>query len=190
MPDPFITAQDLSDILGRDVTSDAGATIAIDAACDMCRTISEQQFNRGTTTATLDGSGTDSLVLPQMPVLSAGTVLVSGGTISDYVLKENGVLIRRLSDPTAVAADGWTGFRPDTLVWPYGRQNVQVTYDHGYDDADLPRDIRMVALKLAERFVLQGPAIQESLGQASIRYAGAATDLTMGEKAILRKYRR
>lgn len=187
MPTPFITAQDLSDILGRDVTNDNGATIAIDAACDMCRTISEQQFNRGTTTATLDGSGTDSLVLPQMPVTSAGTVLVAGGTITDYVLKENGVLIRKLASS---ATDSWTGWRPDTIVWPYGRQNVQVTYDHGYDDADLPRDVRMVALAYAQRLVVQGPAIQEGLGQASIRYAGAATDLTVGEKAILRKYRR
>jgi len=190
MPDPFITTGDLSDILGRDVTNDDGAVIAVDAACDMCRTISEQEFNRGTTTITLDGSGTDSLVLPQMPVASAGTVVVSGGTVTDWVLNSDlGTLIRKVQDPAAVA-DWWSGFSPDIVVWPFGRQNVRVTYVHGYLDADIPRDVRMVALSYAQRIVVQGPALLEGLGQASIRYAGAATDLTNGEAAILRKYKR
>jgi hypothetical protein len=47
----------------------------------------------------------------------------------------------------------------------------------------------MVALAIATRLIVQGAALQEGRGQASIRYAVASTDLTAGERAILRKYR-
>src|SRR5215831_8894211 len=105
MPDPFITTQDLSDLLGRDVTADNGAVMAIDAACDVVRDITEQDFNAGTTTITLDGSGTGKLV--------RGTAGV------------------------------W-----QAAMWPLGRQNVRVTYEHGYQPTDVPRSIRIVALQL------------------------------------------
>lgn len=176
MPTPFISRQDLSDYLGRDVTADDGALIAVDAACDTVRTLTEQSFNQATGTAVLDGTGTDALVLPERPVSGAGTVTVDGGTVTDFALADNGVLIRKADDCT-------------TLVWPAGRQNVVVTYDHGYADEELPRDIRMVALTLAARLIVQGVAQYEVQGQNQIRYAVASTDLTNGERAILRKHR-
>lgn len=178
MPTPFITQQDLTDVLGRSVTADNGAVIALDAACEIVRTVAEQTFNRVTgDQIALDGSGTDALLLPQLPASNIGQVLVDGTAVSDYVLGDNGVLFRRGALPDAGA-----------LVWPTGRQNVQVTYDHGY--TEVPRDVRMVALAVAQRLVVQGPFIEESLGDARGKYAVASTDLTNGEKAILRKYRR
>lgn len=177
MPDPFISQQDLTDYLGRDVTSDDGAIIALDAACDICRTVAEQQFNQDTTVFTLDGTGTDAILLPQLPVNAAGTVLVNGGTITDYVLNGHGVLFR-----------GTAGCDPRP-TWPLGRQNIVITADHGYATVDLPRDVRIVALSIASRLIVQGIAVEESLGTSRIKYAGPATDLTNGEKMILRKYR-
>lgn len=188
MPDPFISRQDLTDYLGRDVTADDGALIAIDAACEICRSLTEQSFNEATDTITLDGTGTDALLLPELPVSNAGTVTVSGGTVTDYVLKDDGLLIRKYPDPVTV--DYWSDERPPTVVWPAGRQNVEVTYDHGYADEDLPRDVRLVALSIASRLVVQGVASQETVGETSVRYGTNATDLTAGEKAILRKYKR
>lgn len=178
MPDPFISQQDLSDILGRDVTADDGALAAVDAACDICREIAERSFNQVIGgTATLDGTGTDALLLPELPVSRAGTVLVDGTAITDYTLSGNGLLLRGSagSDP-----------RP---IWPSGRQNVTVTYDHGYADADIPRSVRMVALSIASRLIVQGVAKSESVGEVSVNYAVASTDLTNGEKLILHKYR-
>jgi hypothetical protein len=66
---------------------------------------------------------------------------------------------------------------------------VQVTYDHGYATADIPRPVRMVALQLAARIVTQGVAVAETVGDVSIRYAGPAMDLSAGEKSILKRYR-
>lgn len=178
MPDPFISTKDIVDYLGRGGTADPGMIIAADAACDMVRTLAEQSFNQATSTVVLDGSGTDALLLPELPASGAGTVLVNGGTVTDYVLNGNGILLR-----------GTAGVDPRP-VWPAGRQNVQVTYDHGYGDQDIPRDVRMVALSIASRLVVQGPTKSESIGPAGVQYAIASTDLTNGEKAILRKYKR
>lgn len=179
MPDPFISTQDIVDYLGRGATGDPGMIIAVDAACDIVRTVAEQTFNQVIGgTVVLDGTGTDALVLPGRPVTAAGTVLVDGTAITDYVLTANGMLFR-----------GSAGGDPRP-VWPTGRQNVQVTYDYGYADADLPRDVRMVALSIASRLLVQGPASEEQVGDVRIKYASAATDLTNGERMILRKYRR
>jgi len=180
LPNPFISVQDVIDYLGRGGTADPGMIIAVDAACDTVRSLAEQTFNAATSTVVLDGSGTESLLLPELPVSGAGTVVVNGGTVTDYTLSDNGILFRR-----GTASTDWG----TPLVWPVGRQNVSVVYDHGYPDADLPRDVRMVALSLAARLVVQGPAAQESIGQVSIRYGVNATDLTNGELRILQKYR-
>jgi hypothetical protein len=178
MPDPFISPQDVVDYLGRGGTADPGIIIAADAACDTVRTLAEQDFNQVIGgTIVLDGTGTDALVLPERPVAAAGTVVVNGGTVTDYVLSGTGILFRG----TAGAY-----LRP---TWPSGRQNIVVTADYGYATVDLPRDVRMVALSIASRLIVQGVAKSETIGQTSITYAVAATDLTNGEKAILRKYR-
>lgn len=179
MPDPFISAQDVIDYLGRGGSADPGLLIATDSACDMCRTVAERDFNAGTATVTLDGSGTDAMMIPNryLPVAAAGTVTVNGGTITDFTLNDNGILFR-----------GTAGVDPRP-VWPAGRQNITVTVDHGYQEIDLPRDVRMVALSIASRLVVQGVALEESVGPVRMKYAVAATDLTNGEKRILGKYR-
>lgn len=188
MPDPFISRDDLSAYLGRDVTTDDGALIAIDAACDIVRTVAEQTFNQAIGgTAVLDGTGTDALLLPELPVSNAGTVLVNGTAVTDYVLNGNGVLFRRGSlSPTS----SWEDCQPIPRVWPVGRQNVEVVYDYGYADADMPRDVRMVALQIAARAVVQGVAVEETSGDERIKYGGPALDLTSTEKIVLRKYKR
>lgn len=179
MPDPFITVDDLSDYLGRDVTADNGALIATDAACDIVRTVAEQQFNRGTTTISIDGTGTDVLKLLEFPVNSAGTVTVNGAAVTDFMVDaRRGLLLR-----------GTARCFPRPF-WPEGRQNVTVTYDHGYDVLDVPRDVRMVALAVASRLVVQGPALEETQGSNRVKYAVASTDLTKNELRILRKKRR
>lgn len=187
MPDPFISRQDLTDYLGRDVTADDGALIAVDAACDTVRSVTEQDFSFATETVRLDGTGTDVLLLPQLPVSAAGTVTVNGTAVTDYRALSDGRLVR--VGGTATYAT-WASGYANAAYWPEGRQNIVVTYDHGYAGTALPRSVRLVALALASRLVVQGVALQESQGDVSIRYATAATDLTAGEKLILGKYRR
>jgi len=183
-PLPFITTQDLVDYIGRGGTADAGIIMAVDAACDTCRTVASQLFNAGTVTEVLNGTGGDALLLSNLPVNAAGTVVVNGGTVTDYALDGNGILFRR-STTTTDSGNTW-----QTLNWPEGRQNIRVTYSYGYESTDMPRDVRMVALALAARLVIQGPALQEQVGETSVRYAVASTELTRTERMILEAHGR
>lgn len=182
--DPFISTSDVVDYIGRGGTTDPGMLIAVDAACDIVRDLAGQNFNASTSTITLDGSGTDSLLLPQLPVTAAGTVVVAGGTVTDYVLNSNGILFRKAVDTDEDYVDSYR-----TLTWPAGRQNIVVTYDHGYADDDIPRSVRMVALQIASRLVVQGAALEESVGDVRVKYAVAASELTANELRILQKHR-
>lgn len=182
MANPFISVSDLSSYIGRDMSADAGAVIAVDAASEICRDIAERDFTAGTTTLKLNGTGTDALLFPgrTLPVNTVTSVSVAGSAITDYTLNSNGDTLYR----------GTTTATDTSSVWPQGRQNVQVTFTHGYDSASLPRSVAMVALSIAARLVIQGPALEESVGNVRMRYANASTDLTTGEKMILKKYRR
>lgn len=175
MPNPFISQQDLSDLLGRDVTEDEGALAAVDAACDWVRTMTGQTLNLvEEDAAVLDGTGTPYLVLPQFPVTEVKSVSINEEELEeeDWKLAVKGVLVR----PTG--------------VWNEGNQNVEVTYSHGYAAEDFPRDLRMVALMIAQRLIVQGVASFEAVGPVNVRYAVNPTDLSSGEKIILAKYRR
>jgi len=176
---PFITVQDLSDRLGRDVTADPGATSAVDAACQICRTLAENDFTAGTATIALDGTGTDALLLPDAPVQGVTAVTINGGTVTDWVLNGQGILFR-----------GTAGARYSSScpVWPRGRQNIGITYSHGYQTL-VPADVREVALNLAMRAVAQGIASAETVGDVQVTYSVNADDLTANEQRILGIYR-
>lgn len=190
MSDPFIGRDDLGHKLNLDLSADDHALACVDAACEVCRTISEQTFNRGTADVTrLDGPGTEVLLLPQYPVNDVGEVKEDGETLDsgDYVLNDaTGGLVRVPSN--GFVSSNYTT-RP-TVVWNLGKQNIEVTYDHGYDLEDVPRDVRMVALTVAARLYEQGSASYEQLGARSVRYESAAADLSDNELRILHKHKR
>ena len=177
MPEPLVSRDDLGARLGEDLSLDDHALASVDAASEICRTVAEQTFNAvEDDEVVLDGTGTDALLLPERPVTAVTTVIEDDEELvvtDDYVLTSNGTLIRLES----------------ATYWCPGRQNIIVTYDHGYADADLPRDVRMVALQIATRLYEQGAAVFEATGRYQVRYAGEATDLQPGEKLILRKYK-
>lgn len=181
----FITTTEVGDYAGRDLSSDDGAALAVEMACQTVRTLAEQDFEEITTTVSLDGNGTDTLFLSQRPVNTVGTVTVNGEDVTDYTFNEEGRLTRTSEDEPSFATWARTGV--SSAYWPAGRQNVAVTYEHG---GTVPSDVRMVAMMMAYRMVTQGGATSEQVGDVRKAYAAAATDLTNGEKAILSKYRR
>lgn len=179
MPDPIISRHDLGQHLGRGDTldTDEAALAAVDAASEVCRTTAEQVFNRVTEDVIVfDGPGTDVILLPEGPVEEVTSVQDPD---SEELVEDDDWVLTRIG--TLIRVGG---------VWTKGRQNFQVTYTHGYADEDLPRDVRMVALTLAARLYMQGPAVFETLGNRQVRYAGPPMDLSATEKAILRKHKR
>lgn len=186
----FLTVTELGDYIGRDLSSDDGASLAVSMACEAVRTLTEQDFGVvSASTVQLDGTGTDTLLLPQVPVTAAGTVVENGGTLTadqHYTVTSEGHLIK--TSGTADWSTWSSNHRGGTAYWPEGRQNISVTYTHGYSGT-APEDVRMVALMIASRLVIQGVNQSAQVGQANYRYAVASTDLTAGERAILRKYK-
>ena len=176
MPEAFITRDDLGDRLGRDLSTSDKALQCVDAACDIVRTLAEQRFDLvADDVETLDGPGTDALVLPQLPVAEVSAVTVDGDAVDagDYALTSEGVVVRT-----------------DGGKWTKGRQNIAVTYTHGYAPDDMPRDVRMVALAIAGRLMRSDDVLYETNEVVGTRYGGLPTDLSAGELRILAKYRR
>lgn len=193
MTTPFIDRDDLGARIGRDLSDDDGAQIAVDSACAIVRTITEQDFNQNAADLVrLDGTGTDTVLLPQLPVSEVTGVSVNGAalTTDDFTFTEQGHLIRTAGTATWTS---WSSNGCPPAYWPEGRQNVEVTYKHGYSvsssRSDVPADVRSVALAIASRLITQGDALSETIGQSTQRYAVASSELSENELRILRKYK-
>lgn len=175
--DPFITGADLSDYLGRDVTEDDAAAAAVAGACTLIRNSIDQRLDVVSDDVIfVDGSGTDTLLLPELPIVSVSAVTYRGTALSDetdFILnKRRGSLVARRARAT----------------WLKGRANYAVTYTHGY--TAMPDDLRTLATHVAARFYDQGIVKLENVGGYRVMYAvDDAAGLTPRELSIVAKYR-
>lgn len=172
--DSFITNEDLGAYLGRDLSEDAMAATAADAACAIVRGAAEQRFDIVDDEEVLvDGSGTDTLLLPELPVVDV-TAVLEGDTELDpatYIVdRARGAVVHK------------------TGAWRPGRGNFTVTYSHGFEE--VPADVIIVALTVAARIYEQGIVKQESVGGYSATFASDdPVGLTRRERDIIAKYR-
>ena len=205
MTTPFISTADLSDLLGEEVGGQDLATIALDSACEIVRGYLRQHINLVTDDEVrLDGLGTSSLLLPELPVRSVTSVTtfdadgnneteLVGNT--DYIVGRAGIL-----------------WRLSNYTWPRGHANVVVVYTHGWDLSEtvqgsgsgasdeierVPSDIRRVALELAKRLYQNASAdaglTSRTLGNYSETFATETANAgTLGvlgsEMAVLDRY--
>lgn len=140
----FATIAQLSAYLRFSIDpSDPFAQLALDAATQAIRKYTNQHLSYvADETVTLDGSGSDTMLLPEVPVTNVSQVIVdvdldtpkilldnSHGSMSEYdFVNEAGLLVRRrgqyiLYQSNTAAMWG---------MWPERRKSVQVTYSHGY----------------------------------------------------------
>lgn len=180
--------------------TDLGAMIALEGASSVIRTYTGQSFDLLETDAvTLDGTGTASLLLPELPALDVTEVTTTYlGTVTtlevtDYDLGTAGIL-----------------WRTEGNIWPLGHVNIAVTYDHGYampperDEANgplLPADLQMVTMQLASRFYEKAQSggqvlNSETIGSYSRSFesgrgaiGASVMDLTWVEQRTLDAYR-
>lgn len=107
----------------------------------------------------LDGNGTNKLLLPAAPVVGDVVVKVDGVDVSAEVRvsRKNGIL-RRIGD-----------------YWPCDYENVEVTYSHGYPEADIPADIQDAVLEHAATMLLTHAHLaQEGAGGVQATYGPSA----------------
>jgi hypothetical protein len=169
----FITNSDLKAFMGYPSLEEDKADLATDSACDLIRGATGQSFAQvDGETVVLDGTGTDALLLPQLPVWEVTAVAVDGEELEaeDYNFTGAGLLLRLDAD-----------------VWTLGRQMVEVTYSYGVET--VPAEIRALALTVATRLYQQGTAVSATVGASSVTFATDALSFTEGEKAIVRRYK-
>jgi hypothetical protein len=164
--EPFISVEDLNAFMEGTLTGGELLTsIALDGGCQMVRDELKQTVNLvRDDIETHDGSGAEGLLLNELPVLEVTLV-----TEDDVDLTEG-------TDYVVVPGTGIL-WRKGGVTWPFhwsrGRQNIEVTYDHGYaiseDDVEdlsepavdvdrVPSSIRLAALEAAAR-VVRAPSL-------------------------------
>lgn len=157
--------------------SDVQVIRALEIASELVRAEVRQTVDAVTEEAwTTDGTGSDAIVLPQLPVTEVVTVEVDGEEVTDWTLSGAGVLIR------------------DDGYWPHGRQNVVITYSHGYDV--VPEGLQTLVLLVADRIYrtagASGETESETIGSYSYTRSTtpeAGEGLTTDERALAAKYR-
>lgn len=182
------------------------AKLALEYASDLVRTYTGRTFDRIEDTVVLDGTGTQSLLLPNPPiaeVLSVITLDSQGEETeidpADYRLAGSAGILRRI----------------DGLNWPRGWQNIEVDLVSGYllpgepgdsgtDVPTLPQDIQGVVISIAGRQfdtavtsgVTTGALTSVTMGVYSETYSDGSsstvtveTGLTAMEAATLERYR-
>lgn len=175
MPDPFLSAADLTAYRKGPVEDDLAA-IALDSACQIVRDHVSQAVDAVVDdTVVLDSEGTDTLLLPELPVTAVTSVA--------------GPLAAPLNEGTDYFVDleaGALRTRRGLHFLP-GRALYTVVYSHGW--TTVPSSVRVVALNLAARIYDQQLVRQESVGGYQAVYAAEeAITLTRGERAILAKH--
>ncbi len=197
--EPFISIDDLAAYLRRDLTADVLAEMAIGSACETLRDMIGQDLAGVIDDIVImDGTGTDTLLLPQVPVHDVTSVKLNGRVIPDttyYLDKRDGALYRK--------STFWPSFGGlFSMLWLQGRGVYEVTYSHGWNAADasgsggvadlppIPRTLKILATTMAARIYDQGLVSQENVGTYRVIYsAESSLSLTKGEMAIIAKYR-
>ena len=123
---------------------------------------------------TLDGDGTNTLLLPVEPVTALEKLVLSGTELvdgTDFEWSQDG-FVRRLNG-----------------LWPCRLRCVQITYSHGY--ALIPDDISEVVIDQARVLFVVRPGVQTAqVGGQSIGFgAQAAVGVTAQWSEVVAKYR-
>lgn len=185
--EPFISTDDLETYVERTLDHDK-AVIAVDSACQTIREAVEQDLNFvQDDEVTLDGTGTDTLFLPELPAIEITSLEGPGGELvegTDFVVDLRLGAIRTKGRGRRFL----TGYGIYTVIYSHGFTDE---VESGMPDAPLwPSSVRLVALQIANRIYDQGIVKIESVGGSQTLYAQtdptylSAQEMKMIEKAI------
>lgn len=127
------------------------------------------KLDRADYTELFDGQGLQDLIVRRLPINSITSVKLSADTTTPvtldadtYVHDGDRTISRTPRDTGARSGvDEWgrpiSTLRNPYPVFTYGRQNVEVVYNAGYDTADVPQGLKRAAFwLLSSLFELQG----------------------------------
>ena len=171
------TVSDVEKVLGVDLSSNDETNVtsifipAADAAIE--NYVGYSLNYEASISETIDGNADDSIYLKRVPVVSVGSIVEDGVTLTegndeDFVVYKQLGLIKRTN----------------IQYWSTQRlQNIVVTYNAGYSDAeataeDIPQDIKFISARVAGRLFLASASLatQQSTGEVSTNIADNTTD--------------
>lgn len=159
----------LPDFTGDDATR---AQLLLDGATGVIVTEADQELGQSTQTVTLDGTGTDTLVLPRWPVISVASVVEDGDTLTEG---EDEDYTTRLGEGLLI--------REDDDVWDADHR-VKVEFSAGY--ATIPDALKRVTLEMAARSWRNPVGLtSESIGDWSASWAVPGMAPTAAERRII-----
>lgn len=197
---PFATVDMMSSYLRVEISPvDVIARLALAAATSMIQDYTDQLIAYvEDETVILDGSGNNTMLLPELPVTSVSLVIQdsdtsfpktlldqSNGSNAEYTFVggRKGMLIRRKGRFVSYGDDQTAQYG----CWPGRRQSVTVTYTHGYPV--IPAELQLLCVTVASRAWAQDGATQETVGTYIAQYAGQPGVLTEAEMKMLGRYR-
>jgi hypothetical protein len=168
--------------------TDLVQAISLEAASAAVRGYCDRQFDYvEDDELTIDGSGGEALLLPELPVYDVAVTYVDPDGDEDEVDTED----YAIDFPNGIL------YRHNEGCWTRGRQNVLVTYSHGYVLPDetppdgvqaLPDDLQMVVLQIASRVVANPDgraASAETIGSYSVTYGDRSSNGSTVHATIL-----
>jgi hypothetical protein len=164
----FATAEDLATWLQRDLDAADTATAnqALDLASATMQSLTGQHlFVKSNDVATLDGSGTYLLFLPETPVTAVTSITLNGTAVptADYAWYRHGAIV------------GVAG-------WGNKAKSVVVTYSHGYATGTPEYEtLRGINLRAAAK-AFENPGGAESETIVSYTYRFAAVEAAVREE--------
>jgi hypothetical protein len=171
----FASVDDLADYLQTEFDEDdrVRATRLLESASSVIQRHARQTITLATSTVTLLPTGTNLLMLPELPVIDVTSITDGGSTVDpdSYLATSSGLLYAM----------------PPTTKW---KNVVVVTYDHGYDP--IPDDIAAVIIDMSAR-AWNNPrgVLSEQIGTYSARYPNNRTGLSLlpDEEQLVASYR-
>jgi len=177
--DPFIETSDLT------VTQDDQVAWATARIREYCRW---HIYPSLTVTLALSTDGGHDLLLPTLHLTALSSIAWTDTNTARTAIDRDDL------EPIDDGLPSDTGILRWKYQWPYGINNVTVTFTHGYDT--LPEALREVAVSIAKRYPAQmSQAQQAQAGGVLMTYgaplAGGFTGagLTYAEQMVLDKYR-
>lgn len=203
--DPLVSIQEMEELTGEEVPEQdrPRVLLALAQASSLIRRITGQTLSLVEQDHEVhDGSGSVLLSLDQLPVQQLHQVLLEGDEVPPEMIRvepASGRLWFGYGEsrprPWVLPVGGWGRYFRLGGGWGWGRQSVEVVYDHGYDP--LPADLVGVVLGFVGRALegdsQVGPVVSETLGPYTYRLQApvqtGALGFTAEETAILRGYR-
>lgn len=173
----LVTLEEVKIYLGidlADTSQDSLLSMLISSADSLAKSYCGRSFEVADYDVLLDGTGRDSLLLPEYPVQSVTVLEVDGMAISSFYIEPNGIII------------------VDSGRIPEGKRNVHVVYRAGYEPDAVPGDLKeAVFILVASRYTL---ARERSHNLSSrwvedVKVDYREAEIPLEAKAILERYR-